>query len=1259
MMIEKEIKINSFNCRGLRNVIKRKNIFQWIKSNYYGITLLQETHSVLEDENTWENEWGGDIYFSHGTRNSRGVAILLPPYKNWDIKYINGIKDNLGRIFLLHCEIESNEFIIINVYAPTKDNHNLQLEFLESLTVLIHENSEKSLIIGGDFNTYLNPLMDKLGGKNECITNYAEKLIALCEDISLVDIWRIRNKKQQQFTRRENSKNGLIHSRIDFWLISKNLEYQTTKVDIHPGNCSDHSIISISLRLGNTITRGKGNWKFPNNLLHDKLYVDKIKTLILQTKNENKFNDKNMQWEFIKCIIRTETIDFCRKKAKTEREKEKYLENRILEMENIVIKEGDESYQEYLLTKTEWENIQKVKTNGIIMRSKANWVENGEKNTKYFLNLEKRNFNIKYIKSLIKKDNKLTYNHDEIMEEQYNFYKDLYSSKHKDSKKLENFLTKEEKTKVPQLTPNQKELCDTPLDISELALALKELVNDKSPGSDGFTTNFYKFFWTDIKDILYESYLYSFENKRLSQSQRIGIINLIPKKDKDIRFLKNWRPVSLLNTDYKILTKALAIRLQKVISNLVHTDQVGYIKGRNIGENIRTIADIIECTRLSNIPGMIALIDFEKAFDSIEWDFLFDTLKLFNFGEDFIRWIKILYTDITACTTNNGYNSKFFVLSRSIRQGCPISALLFILVAETLAIKIRACENIKGIILENHEFKLNQLADDTSLFLNDMSSLINAIELLQKFEKHAGLKLNIEKTEVIPIGTLTNKTFTLPKQLQKIKINFNSFQTLGVWFSHNIKEIVKLNFEDRLKKMNILINIWSSRNLSWKGKITIIKSQLVPQFQHLLSLLFIPNYMIKALDTLLLNFLWNKKPARIKKETICDSLENGGLTMPDIKIMHDSAKISMFKRLISDSTSKWKALTWKLLNNDKHTLTKNVNAKALNKPLTEYHIQLLSSWLLLKHREPSTVNEVLNEYLCENSFIILNSCIKKLIHPHLKIIDLLNTEKQFYNLQELNNKYNYNLNFLQYRSIITAIPKKWIDIICINTGTKFNKIDDFSVKIKNKYKLLVLTKQKEIYWELVNRSRDQTPTSVEKWHELFPFLENLDWAYFRVLPHRIMREPYIQTFQYKVLNRTIACRYNLFKWQIKTDPMCSYCNEIDTIEHHLFYCITSLDFWKKVERWIDGILSIKYQFKICEILLGIIDNNDPVLETLNFVIIMGKLHIYKAKQNHSPIIFLNFLINLKTHLHALELIYEKENKTDLYNKKFGIILNDL
>ena len=181
---------------------------------------------------------------------------------------------------------------------------------------------------------------------------------------------------------------------------------------------------------------------------------------------------------------------------------------------------------------------------------------------------------------------------DEILKYEETFYKNLYSEPQKNQNEIEEQGAAAELFNVetlPKINNNDKLTCDTDITINETGIALKDLTNGKSPGSDGFTPDFYKFFWPTIKDVVFDSIIYANEKGHLSIDQKRGIINLIPKKNKDPRYLKNWRPISLLNTDYKIITKILANRIKKVLPTVINPDQVAYLKKRFFGQNIRTI----------------------------------------------------------------------------------------------------------------------------------------------------------------------------------------------------------------------------------------------------------------------------------------------------------------------------------------------------------------------------------------------------------------------------------------------------------------------------------------------------------------------------------------------------------------------------------------------------------------------------------------------------------------------------------------------
>ena len=258
---------------------------------------------------------------------------------------------------------------------------------------------------------------------------------------------------------------------------------------------------------------------------------------------------------------------------------------------------------------------------------------------------------------------------------------------------------------------------------------------NKIPGSDGLPAEFYIVFWNDISDLFLNSINYAYRCGQLSVTQRRGIIKLIPKKDAEPDLIKNWRPISLLNCDYKIVAKAIANRFKQVIPNIINYDQSGFLKGRFIGENIRLIDGIIKYTAAKNIPGLLLFLDFEKAFDTVEWSFLPKTLQCYNFWQSAINW-KLFYHNTESCILNNGWSSNFFKLERGVRQGCPLSPYLFILCVEILAETIRQNKNIKGIKINEQEVKISQYADDTTLILDrSPASLTTSLQMLDFFSE--------------------------------------------------------------------------------------------------------------------------------------------------------------------------------------------------------------------------------------------------------------------------------------------------------------------------------------------------------------------------------------------------------------------------------------------------------------------------------------------------------------------------------------------
>ena len=346
--------------------------------------------------------------------------------------------------------------------------------------------------------------------------------------------------------------------------------------------------------------------------------------------------------------------------------------------------------------------------------------------------------------------------------------------------------------------------------------------NGSAPGHDGLTLSFYKVFWCKIGDLVHRSLSMAFDKGQLSISQKRAIIILLHKgKDLPRDRLCDWRPISLTNTDNKIFAKALAIRLQNVIKTIVHEDQVGYIKGRNISTIIRLVDDVIESIKYDNKSGGMIALDYCKAFDSISKDFLITVLKEFNFGVTFIQRVKVLMAKTESSVQHAGWLSEWFPTECGVRQGCPFSPMLFILGVELLAIKIRQSCDISGILLPEvngtcQVVKIQQYADDITLFLRNSQHVTNDFSIVNQFSKFSGLQINASKSKGIWIGREPPDELLGPikwcSSEEKVKI-------LGVYFSaREAANEMEINWVEKINSMIKTIKQWEKRSLGIMGK---------------------------------------------------------------------------------------------------------------------------------------------------------------------------------------------------------------------------------------------------------------------------------------------------------------------------------------------------------------------------------------------------------------------------------------------------------
>jgi exonuclease III len=576
----------SLNVRGLANCVKKCSLFQWFKKHHKienKIVFLQETHATKEKEGKWEKVWDGKMFFANGTSSRRGVATLLP--KNLEYNLIDEKKDIYGRFVALKLEIDGKLYGLINGYAPTADLLEEQLAWLSKISAILEDYGDTQIIFGGDINEGLTKL-DKFAGRDKW--NESEYVLGWkqnCMEYQLLDIWRTLHPNEIRYTWKQGTrKENLRRSRLDFWIISSSLTYCVDTTTIEPGYGSDHSLITLTLFKQKSVEQGPSFWKFNTSLLREKEYTTKVTQEISHLKQKyDSINDKGLKWDVIKMELRMGAISYSKYIAKTKRDNMKELLGKLNETEiSIANSPTDELLETAMQIKDRIESYNAEKARGVMIRSKADWVEYGEKSSSYFLRLENRNRQIKNITLLVDEEGNDIEGQKEILKEEMKYYKTLYTQPENENGRGEarNYFIDEQ---TPMIEEADKLECDREITYTEIANALKELKNGKTPGTDGFPPDYYKFFWKDLGNLVYESIQHALAKGEMSMDQKRGIINLIPKKDKDVRHLKNWRPKSLLNTDYKILTKTMATRLKKVLPKVIHPDQVAYLKGRYIG----------------------------------------------------------------------------------------------------------------------------------------------------------------------------------------------------------------------------------------------------------------------------------------------------------------------------------------------------------------------------------------------------------------------------------------------------------------------------------------------------------------------------------------------------------------------------------------------------------------------------------------------------------------------------------------------------
>ena len=1122
------IKVGTFNVKGLRDTKKRRKIFQHLHQRQYDIVCLQECHCEKNDELIWKSEWGGTVQYSHGSRDSRGVMILFK--KKAPITIVKTVADEVGRWIVSEIGYEGHKITLVNVYAPNKDDPQFFINLFTQIDDFENGETFEKLIMG-DFNLVLDIKKDKIGGLASTHDKSLHILNAYMEEELIEDIWRIRNPDGIDKTWKIMRPRPIME-RLDFILISSSLGSSVGSTGIASSYLSDHAIPWIVI-CPDQVPKGRGFWILNTCLLSQDRYVNEIREVINTAKTE-KLEDVS-KWEWIKFKVREHSIVYASRKNKDRNNRLLLYEKKLEKYNNdLVHKQSDpDTDSSNLLSKEEIiKQIEKIerdrdeiisqKVRSSMFRARRDWLQFGEKPSKYYLNLEASNYKRKNRYSLTDGNGHLICGIKNVLEEQYKFYKNLYAE---DIQCHENeFKEFTVDLKIPQVRANDKIWLEQDFTYEELKSAVFSTKKDKVPGSDGLSIEFYQTFFVELGHLMLRICRCA-SNDGLHTTARQGIVTLIEKSGKNLQKLTDWRPLSLLNCDGKAYMKMIAVRFEKVAAYLIHPDQSGFLKGRSLNDNLLDLMSMMEYTESRKIPSLLISFDFEKAFDKVNWNYLDRTLELFGFGTRIREMVKNTHINTSSCTVNGGFSSKYFEIERGLRQGSPLSPVLFDFAAEILGCAIRQNDQIRGIKIDGKEKKIGQYADDIwAIIRATQESFSGLLNTFDRFAKISGLKINYKKTHILRVGSLASDlNFTLHSEKQ---MNWEKQQIaiLGIIIMTDRKQMLNENYEILLRKMERKLNPWISRSATLIGKITIINTLIMSQSVYKLLSLNSPDMkFIKKVRSLITTFLWNGKKAKIAYKKLTQPIEKGGLKLIDLERKDKSLKINWIKKC-QNSENIWVNVANKLLPlSINRMISCNLNEKDIERllPAQSIFTSILKAWAKLHFLEPKNKEEILSQQIWLNKYVTKEK--KPFVYVNMSnsginyIRDIFNShDLKFFEYEELKHSYGNIGNYVEYFSLISCIPRKWKEILAIDTNGEESEGEvNLCERISNQKKVSAYA---YMMLQDTEMSSSYDHGKIAWQIELKVELDN--WEGIRLHSKAISKASKLQIFQYKLLSKS-------------------------------------------------------------------------------------------------------------------------------------------
>ena len=904
-----EITLVTLNCRGLKNDQKFKQLINRCHSEWSGrgnaIIALQETHI---ESNYLNYTWKGKHIFTKGTGSKGGVITLLSDNVVVREQVDLDEEAHVSLIEIMH-KNEKLQIIAVNLHSPCAHN-KVKIEFFkkirEEIDKLQNKYNEAKVIIMGDYNTTFDDA-ERLGtSRSRAEEIISKKVTQIFESLDLRDCWDNSNHNTMTW------RHGVKMSRLDRIQWSESLCSGTTKVNTDwTLTQSDHSAVIVKLSSGSKTSYDKVvriDTFFMNNVLLKHQFLKEVGERMEQIK-ETKMNP-HQKLEFLKMCIRSIAIEIATNHKKKRDKELKDLRNDINFWQVAFESAQEDSYKSRAMEKLDEATCKRDKYldelgEFISNRVKSKWYQEGERGTKYFLNLQNSKGRRVCLSSLTTNSG-LTNDPKEIDMMVEDFYRNLYEK---------GDISKQNKHKLTNFLGHMKEIEGLNIDMINTALTESDLqatlrtCKDSSPGPDGIPYSLIKFTWQYFGPLLISSWQFAQETGQLSASHESSYLKLLPKEGKDLTQLKNWRPITLSNCDFKIITKTLANRLTLGLRDIISTNQTAYIKGRQITDNLHLLQYAVEKSASLEIPSLIASLDAEKAFDSVEHWYIREVLKKIGLSK-FVDTFDLIYRNQIVTIHLNNRIAGNYLIKNGVKQGDALSCILFILSIEPLIKNINNDDSISNIKIHGCVIpKTIAYADDVACIIEPGESNLQKIfDHYQNMYEVAGLKLNADKTEIITNrGNALEYEVTYNNNVVRLS-PCNDMKVNGLIIGFQTETVRKKNFNKVFTSMENQLRMWTNRNLSLLGKIQIFKTFGLSQILFVCATMELTRGEEKQLNNLIYKFIWsknidgNKAPDRIKRAILHKNIEHLGFGMLDYKEVIKSIRIKTVMRLINDTT---------------------------------------------------------------------------------------------------------------------------------------------------------------------------------------------------------------------------------------------------------------------------------------------------------------------------------------------------------------------